>query len=420
MNSTKDLTSALINPTSSNNTKSERSSSQAISNNSQQEFSAALARQKEKRINDAQQAKSAKPESGNNIKKEEKTKNTETAQETDQEKMADSKENSTVNTNSNINPLNNIAPIGNDQAFISADTQATKTLVVDTKVDPNAKISDSDASGNNSVIDPSYLPSTRQPVNQNIAQPLLATTNTNEASFKDNALQKSKNLTFNINQQQNINTDTLEKTALANAPATQTVNVENPTETIKSITSQHMIFDQAEQNQQQLESNNNVVPLADKNLMQSLHLSNNHQNTYQAQIQAPLGSQRFAEETAQQLQFAIGKQAQFAELKITPADMGPISIKIDMQGNQANLQFIVTQADTKQAIEDALPKLRELFAQAGLQLNGSDVNQQSQQQQQQNAYPKWQNSMQLNELTSVDTGLTPQRYTVKGMLDIFA
>ncbi|MCK4840661.1 MAG: flagellar hook-length control protein FliK [Methylococcales bacterium] len=61
-----------------------------------------------------------------------------------------------------------------------------------------------------------------------------------------------------------------------------------------------------------------------------------------------------------------------AELRLNPAHLGPITIKIDVTQEQATVAFTVQHAAVKEAIEAALPKLREMFS--GQQLNLVDVN----------------------------------------------
>lgn len=61
-----------------------------------------------------------------------------------------------------------------------------------------------------------------------------------------------------------------------------------------------------------------------------------------------------------------------AELRLNPAHLGPITIKVDVTQDQATVAFTAQHAAVKEAIEAALPKLREMFS--AQQLNLAEVN----------------------------------------------
>ncbi|HEC73058.1 MAG TPA: flagellar hook-length control protein FliK [Methylophaga aminisulfidivorans] len=71
---------------------------------------------------------------------------------------------------------------------------------------------------------------------------------------------------------------------------------------------------------------------------------------------------------------------QQAELKMTPANLGPVEVKLHMQNDQATVSFTAQHAATRDALEQALPRLRESFAENGIQLNHAEVGQQHQEQ----------------------------------------
>ncbi|WP_367156009.1 flagellar hook-length control protein FliK [Methylomonas sp. HYX-M1] len=61
-----------------------------------------------------------------------------------------------------------------------------------------------------------------------------------------------------------------------------------------------------------------------------------------------------------------------AELRLNPENLGPIHIKVDVSQDQATVSFTAQHAAVKEAIENAIPKLRDMFS--GQQLNLVDVN----------------------------------------------
>ena len=68
---------------------------------------------------------------------------------------------------------------------------------------------------------------------------------------------------------------------------------------------------------------------------------------------------------------------QQAELYLNPAETGPVSIAITVEGSQARVEFGADLAATRQAIEDGLPALASALRDAGFTLAGGGVAQHS-------------------------------------------
>ena len=62
-----------------------------------------------------------------------------------------------------------------------------------------------------------------------------------------------------------------------------------------------------------------------------------------------------------------------AQLHLNPTDMGPVQVHITLQAGQASVWFGANHADTRAALEQSLPRLREMFAGAGMPLTDSGV-----------------------------------------------
>lgn len=56
-----------------------------------------------------------------------------------------------------------------------------------------------------------------------------------------------------------------------------------------------------------------------------------------------------------------------------------MQVKLSVQNDQAAVSFVVSNQQAKDALENSLPKLKELLEQQGMQLADSDVQQQSSQ-----------------------------------------
>jgi flagellar hook-length control protein FliK len=71
-----------------------------------------------------------------------------------------------------------------------------------------------------------------------------------------------------------------------------------------------------------------------------------------------------------------------ASLRLSPEHLGPLEVRITMNGDQASVQFGAAHVDTRNAIENALPRLREMFAAQGLSLSDANVSREPPRQQQ--------------------------------------
>ena len=71
---------------------------------------------------------------------------------------------------------------------------------------------------------------------------------------------------------------------------------------------------------------------------------------------------------------------QEASLKLNPANLGSVEVKLNMHNDQVNVLFIAQSSATRDALEQALPKLRESFEENGMQLADADVTEQEFQQ----------------------------------------
>ncbi|WP_229381138.1 flagellar hook-length control protein FliK [Shewanella psychropiezotolerans] len=96
-------------------------------------------------------------------------------------------------------------------------------------------------------------------------------------------------------------------------------------------------------------------------------------NDTQSQMQEMI--QRFSPVMKQQLVAMVSKGVLHAEIRLDPPELGPLVVRIQVQGDQTQVQFHVVQPQTRDIVEQALPRLREMLAEQGLQLTDSQVSQ---------------------------------------------
>lgn len=76
----------------------------------------------------------------------------------------------------------------------------------------------------------------------------------------------------------------------------------------------------------------------------------------------------------ERVSWLVREGMQQAELTLNPPDMGPIRIEVSLASDAASFSFNAPQAQTRAAIEQALPRLRELLAEQGLSLGQTSID----------------------------------------------
>ena len=78
-----------------------------------------------------------------------------------------------------------------------------------------------------------------------------------------------------------------------------------------------------------------------------------------------------------QLNWMVNNQMQEAEIRVNPPDMGPIEVRMSLQQHQTSVAFFCHDASVREAIEKAMPQLREMLNNQGIYLNQAQVSDQS-------------------------------------------
>lgn len=63
-----------------------------------------------------------------------------------------------------------------------------------------------------------------------------------------------------------------------------------------------------------------------------------------------------------------------AEINVFPRDLGPVRIELSLSGEAARIAFSAAQPETRQAIEQSLPILKEMLAERGIALSDTSVS----------------------------------------------
>ena len=96
-----------------------------------------------------------------------------------------------------------------------------------------------------------------------------------------------------------------------------------------------------------------------------------------APITRPLSHPQWNEDLGERIVWMNSRGISSAEIKMNPENMGPISVRIDMNQDQATIAFTAQNSAVRDALEASLPKLREMLSAQQVNLADVSVSQQS-------------------------------------------
>lgn len=93
----------------------------------------------------------------------------------------------------------------------------------------------------------------------------------------------------------------------------------------------------------------------------------------QLSIDAPVRSPMFSQELGERVVWLTSRQGQVAGIALNPPHLGPLEVRLSLHGGEAGAQFFSPHPQVRDAIEAALPRLREMMAEAGVTLGQANV-----------------------------------------------
>ncbi len=97
------------------------------------------------------------------------------------------------------------------------------------------------------------------------------------------------------------------------------------------------------------------------------------------QVATPLQDPHWSQDFSERIVWAARNDQHVAQININPPQLGPVQITLTVNGDQVTASFVSAHGEVRQAIEDSLPRLRELFSGAGINLGDANVGAQQQQ-----------------------------------------
>ncbi len=141
-------------------------------------------------------------------------------------------------------------------------------------------------------------------------------------------------------------------------------------------------------------------------------------------IAAKVGTTAWDRALGQKVVWMVGSAIQSAELTLNPPDLGPLQVVLNVSNDQASASFSSAQPEVREALESAMPRLRQMLSDAGVQLSGFSVGAENQQRQQQQPAPSGRSvsNFALNndtETSAITSAAPAQRQENLGLVDTF-
>ena len=93
-------------------------------------------------------------------------------------------------------------------------------------------------------------------------------------------------------------------------------------------------------------------------------------------LEVPLKQPGWDRAVGERVQWMVNQKVQWAELKLNPPHLGQLQVKVRMEGERAHIHFVAPLATVREALELALPRLRDMFAEGELNLGDVTVSHQ--------------------------------------------
>ena len=132
---------------------------------------------------------------------------------------------------------------------------------------------------------------------------------------------------------------------------------------------------------------------------------------------ADLHGGHFDEDIGDAVRWMADQKIGHAHIKVTPNDLGTVEIRLRLDGDRVHADFSSAQAEVRQALENGLPRLRDMLGQHGFQLAHADVGQQHTPPSQGAAPPHGESPADTEALTETPPTV---RMTARGLVDAYA
>ena len=91
-------------------------------------------------------------------------------------------------------------------------------------------------------------------------------------------------------------------------------------------------------------------------------------------VPQPVATKGWGAAIGERLMWMVKGDRQAARLKLNPPNLGPLEVRVSVNQDQTSVSFLAQHAVVRDALEAALPRLREMFDQQSMQLVRADIS----------------------------------------------
>ncbi|MFA0441744.1 hypothetical protein BCU70_12795 [Vibrio sp. 10N.286.49.C2] len=104
-------------------------------------------------------------------------------------------------------------------------------------------------------------------------------------------------------------------------------------------------------------------------------------------VQSPLilTKENASDQVSERIQMMMAKNLKQIDIRLDPPELGRMQIRMTLNSDSATVHFTVQNQQTREMVDQSMPRLREMLSQQGIQLADTSVQQQSSGQQQRHA-----------------------------------
>ena len=134
-------------------------------------------------------------------------------------------------------------------------------------------------------------------------------------------------------------------------------------------------------------------------------------------LAASVGSKAWQEQLAGTLTLMIDRGEQLATLRLSPDHLGPLEVRIAVRESEATVWFAAAHSDTRAALEQALPRLRDMLASQGIALAQSGVSGESSRQAPRGSILPLRNAAEMDQQVRSEAAIDGRTI---GLVDLYA
>ena len=164
-------------------------------------------------------------------------------------------------------------------------------------------------------------------------------------------------------------------------------------------------------------SANAINPVGNQVLQSGMN-QDSSATTLLRRIDVPVSQAGWGQAVGERLMMMVNDKMQSAHIHLNPPELGPIEVRVSINHDQASVHFVSSHTAVRDAIEEAFPRLKEMFMQNGLSLTDANVSQHSSKQGQQYSGEQNQTSSVIENIALDLSADTPESIIQSSIVDI--